>query len=124
MVFRPRGLIAIANRRSGSSCRPAAHHERLRSLIEVEHLTMRFGGLLAIDASPSAPVRARSPPSWPNGAETTVFNCITGSTNRRSALTLRATASTCWSGCWATNRPAGAGGADFPEHPLFPGMTC
>ncbi len=49
-------------------------------ILRVEHLTMRFGGLVAVKIS-------RSPPSaahitaliGPNGAgKTTVFNCITG----------------------------------------------
>jgi branched-chain amino acid transport system ATP-binding protein len=49
-------------------------------LIEVEHLTMRFGGLVAIDdVSFSAMPRAITAIIGPNGAgKTTVFNCITG----------------------------------------------
>lgn len=49
-------------------------------LIEVEHLTMRFGGLVAIDdVSFSARSRAITAVIGPNGAgKTTVFNCITG----------------------------------------------
>ncbi len=49
-------------------------------LIEVEHLTMRFGGLVAIDdVSFSARPRAITAIIGPNGAgKTTVFNCITG----------------------------------------------
>ena len=49
-------------------------------LIEVEHLTMRFGGLLAIDdVSFSARAREITAIIGPNGAgKTTVFNCITG----------------------------------------------
>ena len=49
-------------------------------LIEVEHLTMRFGGLLAIDdVSFSARPREITAIIGPNGAgKTTVFNCITG----------------------------------------------
>jgi len=50
------------------------------TLIEVEHLTMRFGGLVAIDdVSFSARPREITAIIGPNGAgKTTVFNCITG----------------------------------------------
>ena len=50
------------------------------ALIEVEHLTMRFGGLLAVDdVSFSARPREITAIIGPNGAgKTTVFNCITG----------------------------------------------
>ena len=49
-------------------------------LIEVEHLTMRFGGLLAVDdVSFSARPHEITAIIGPNGAgKTTVFNCITG----------------------------------------------
>jgi branched-chain amino acid transport system ATP-binding protein len=49
-------------------------------LIEVEHLTMRFGGLLAVDdVSFSARPGEITAIIGPNGAgKTTVFNCITG----------------------------------------------
>ena len=49
-------------------------------LIEVEHLSMRFGGLVAVDdVSFSAGPRAITAIIGPNGAgKTTVFNCITG----------------------------------------------
>jgi len=49
-------------------------------LIEVEHLTMHFGGLVAIDdVSFTARSRAITAVIGPNGAgKTTVFNCITG----------------------------------------------
>ena len=49
-------------------------------LIEVEHLTMRFGGLLAVDdVSFSGRPREITAIIGPNGAgKTTVFNCITG----------------------------------------------
>jgi branched-chain amino acid transport system ATP-binding protein len=51
-----------------------------RPLIQVDHLTMRFGGLLAIDdVSFSAENRQITAIIGPNGAgKTTVFNCITG----------------------------------------------
>lgn len=49
-------------------------------LLTVEHLTMQFGGLLAIDdVSFTAAERAITAIIGPNGAgKTTVFNCITG----------------------------------------------
>jgi len=49
-------------------------------LLTVEHLTMQFGGLIAIDdVSFSARDRAITAIIGPNGAgKTTVFNCITG----------------------------------------------
>ena len=49
-------------------------------LLEVEHLTMRFGGLVAIDAlSFTAQQRQITAIIGPNGAgKTTVFNCLTG----------------------------------------------
>jgi branched-chain amino acid transport system ATP-binding protein len=61
-------------------------------LIEVEHLTMRFGGLLAVDdVSFSASPREITAIIGPNGAgKTTVFNCITGFYKPSSGrLTLR-----------------------------------
>ena len=50
------------------------------SLLEVEHLTMRFGGLIAIDDLSFAAARGEiTAIIGPNGAgKTTVFNCITG----------------------------------------------
>jgi len=49
-------------------------------LLKVEHLTMRFGGLLAVnDVSFSARERDITAIIGPNGAgKTTVFNCLTG----------------------------------------------
>ncbi|WP_439816181.1 ABC transporter ATP-binding protein [Zavarzinia sp. CC-PAN008] len=49
-------------------------------LLDVEHLTMRFGGLLAIDdVSFQARTREITAIIGPNGAgKTTVFNCLTG----------------------------------------------
>jgi len=50
------------------------------ALLEVEHLTMRFGGLIAVnDLSFSASHSEITALIGPNGAgKTTVFNCITG----------------------------------------------
>jgi len=52
----------------------------MTSLLTVEHLTMRFGGLVAIDdLSFSAKGGAITAIIGPNGAgKTTVFNCLTG----------------------------------------------
>jgi branched-chain amino acid transport system ATP-binding protein len=49
-------------------------------LLEVEHLSMRFGGLLAVnDLSFTAYAREITAVIGPNGAgKTTVFNCLTG----------------------------------------------
>src|SRR5262249_3747837 len=49
-------------------------------LIEIEHLTMRFGGLVAVDdVSFIGRPREITAIIGPNGAgKTTVFNCITG----------------------------------------------
>ncbi len=51
-----------------------------RTLLTVEHLTMRFGGLIAIDdLSFTAREREITSIIGPNGAgKTTVFNCLTG----------------------------------------------
>ena len=49
-------------------------------LLDVEHLTMRFGGLIAVDdLSFTAYRREITAIIGPNGAgKTTVFNCLTG----------------------------------------------
>jgi branched-chain amino acid transport system ATP-binding protein len=51
-----------------------------RPLLEVEHVTMRFGGLFAVnDLSFTAASKAITAVIGPNGAgKTTLFNCITG----------------------------------------------
>lgn len=53
---------------------------RSEPLLAVEHLTMRFGGLVAVDdVSFNAANRAITAIIGPNGAgKTTVFNCLTG----------------------------------------------
>ncbi len=63
-----------------------------RPLLDVEHLTIRFGGLIAIDdLSFSARPREITALIGPNGAgKTTVFNCITGFYNPEvGRITLR-----------------------------------
>ncbi len=59
---------------------PAPPPSPARPLLTVEHLTMRFGGLVAIDdVSFVAHDRAITALIGPNGAgKTTVFNCLTG----------------------------------------------
>lgn len=61
---------------------PAARggNEQPTALLKVEHLTMRFGGLVAVDdISFEAPDAAITAIIGPNGAgKTTVFNCLTG----------------------------------------------
>ena len=54
--------------------------ETTRPLLDVEHLTMRFGGLVAIDdVSFAAAPKDITAIIGPNGAgKTTVFNCLTG----------------------------------------------
>ncbi|MCY4497168.1 MAG: ATP-binding cassette domain-containing protein [Rhodospirillaceae bacterium] len=54
--------------------------ESARPLLDVEHLTMRFGGLVAIDdVSFAAAPKDITAIIGPNGAgKTTVFNCLTG----------------------------------------------
>ena len=58
----------------------ATTHLADNTLLEVERLTMRFGGLVAInDVSFSARSRQITGVIGPNGAgKTTLFNCITG----------------------------------------------
>jgi branched-chain amino acid transport system ATP-binding protein len=59
---------------------PGANGGDRQPLLEVEHLTMRFGGLVAVnDVSFRAAPREITAIIGPNGAgKTTVFNCLTG----------------------------------------------
>jgi len=59
---------------------PAAHHWTNDPVLTVDHLTMRFGGLVAVDdLNFLAGRRDITAIIGPNGAgKTTVFNCITG----------------------------------------------
>ena len=81
MVWRPGGLLS----------RPGSHHPAPRQargggrlmaepLLEVNHLTMRFGGLVAVDdLNFTCFDREITAIIGPNGAgKTTVFNCLTG----------------------------------------------
>jgi len=68
--------MTVARNAAGS---PAAANGRI-PILTVEHLTMRFGGLIAIDdLSFVAGAREITAIIGPNGAgKTTVFNCLTG----------------------------------------------
>ena len=65
---------------AGARPRPQAGSLRMAPLLRVEHLSMRFGGLVAInDLSFTAERGHITALIGPNGAgKTTVFNCITG----------------------------------------------
>ena len=65
---------------AGARPRPQAESLRMAPLLRVEHLSMRFGGLVAInDLSFTAERGHITALIGPNGAgKTTVFNCITG----------------------------------------------
>jgi ABC-type branched-subunit amino acid transport system ATPase component len=71
-------------------------------LLEVSDLTMRFGGLKAVDGLSFTAARGEiTAVIGPNGAgKTTAFNCITGSRTR----TVRRSS---WSGCRDIASPAG-----------------
>ena len=62
------------------------------SILAVDHLSMRFGGIVAVnDLSFAAERRKITALIGPNGAgKTTVFNCITGF-YRRTSGTMRLT---------------------------------
>ena len=93
----------------------------------VEHLTMRFGGLVAVDdVSFVADAAQITAIIGPNGAgKTTVFNCLTGfykPTVGRLTLHIRSAAGSCWNRWRATRSPSRRGWrADLPEHPAVSG---
>ena len=92
MIWKPRGLdllprsprssCASADRCAPTWSRRGTADERAAAapLLTVEHLTMRFGGLVAIDDLSFSAARGEiTAIIGPNGAgKTTVFNCITG----------------------------------------------
>ena len=91
MLWRPRGIIAsrepsiVLKERRAVGGRPRQRRSRMRRwltdpLLKVEHLTMRFGGLTAVDdVSFDVGREDITALIGPNGAgKTTVFNCITG----------------------------------------------
>ena len=73
MIMKPRGLLA--NREPSILL-----NKKMNKILEINHLTMKFGGLIAIDdVSFSVEKNAITSLIGPNGAgKTTVFNCITG----------------------------------------------
>ena len=107
---------------SAASPRPMPDPHPRRST----HLTMRFGGLVAIgDLSFAAGRGDITALIGPNGAgKTTVFNCITGfykPTEGMITLTSRRREPTCWSACRTSASTQGQGGPHLPEHPPVPG---
>ena len=92
MVWRPRGLIStpqpigLSQQNEDASCADSwptrGTDERVGRdpVLDVEHLTMRFGGLVAVDDLSFNVGRGDiTALIGPNGAgKTTVFNCITG----------------------------------------------
>ena len=91
MIWKPRGLVStrlpsiFLKERKAVSRRPRQGGARLMNwlnstLLAVENLTMRFGGLIAVNAfSFSAGRGDITALIGPNGAgKTTVFNCVTG----------------------------------------------
>ena len=87
IAWKPRGFIAtrepslvLKPRRAVDALVREGMDERSVLILRVEHLTMRFGGLVAVqDLSFIAERGAITALIGPNGAgKTTVFNCITG----------------------------------------------
>ncbi|MGD9951694.1 MAG: ABC transporter ATP-binding protein [Burkholderiales bacterium] len=98
-------------------------------LLSVEHLTMRFGGLVAVDdVSFDAPAGRITAVIGPNGAgKTTVFNCLTGfykPTSGRMRLRHPARGEFLLERMEGYAIPARAGMArTFQNIRLFPGMS-
>ena len=86
-----------------------------RPLLDVEHVTMRFGGLFAVnDLSFSAEARAITAIIGPNGAgKTTLFNCITGFYKPQSHRPERRRRSVCWNAWTTMTSSPGQGGPTF-----------
>src|SRR6202042_676827 len=73
--------LGAPRRAQGDRPRPRQGGARVSdALLRVEHLTMRFGGLVAVNGLTFTPRRGDiTGLIGPNGAgKTTVFNCITG----------------------------------------------
>ena len=126
MVLRPRGLIG--HREPSIRLHPRGlRWQRMNGagpLIEVEHLTMRFGGLIAVDdVSFIGRPQEITAIIGPNGAgKTTVFNCITGFYKPTSravcpACTRRDRDYLLERMARPRDRPARAGRPHVPEHP-------
>jgi branched-chain amino acid transport system ATP-binding protein len=98
-------------------------------ILKVEHLSMRFGGLVAInDLSFEAGRGDITALIGPNGAgKTTVFNCITGfykPTDGHDHAAQKDGKEFCSSGCRASDQPRKAKVArTFQNIRLFSGMT-
>ena len=86
------------------------------AILEAENVTMRFGGLTAVDSVNFRVERGEIMGLiGPNGAgKTTFFNCLTG-------LYLPTTGRVVFDGAVLPPKPRqggqGGGGADLPEHP-------
>ncbi len=160
MIWKPRGLVSTRSpsiflkERKAVSRRSRQRGPRLMNwltspLLAVENLTMRFGGLIAVNAFSFSVGRGDiTALIGPNGAgKTTVFNCVTGfykPTEGRLALARdgivtkedieaadecerpargddqrRALSARAHAG--PRDRPQGAGRAHLPEHPPVPG---
>ena len=119
-------------RRQATGSGDTAGQDRLReqpAILDVEGLTMRFGGLVAVDAVSFVARRGDiTALIGPNGAgKTTVFNCITGFYRpTEGALRLhRADGTTAELQRLKDHRIARAGVArTFQNIRLFPGMTA
>jgi branched-chain amino acid transport system ATP-binding protein len=108
---------------------PAATAPPPAAILEVGHLTMRFGGLTAVDRVSFAALRgAITALIGPNGAgKTTVFNCITGfyRPSEGSIRLHRRDVAVAQLHRMAGHRIARAGVArTFQNIRLFPGMTA
>ena len=136
MVWRPRGIVGTrapsialesgAPIQGSGQRRPRMRRWQTDPLLKVEHLTMRFGGLLAVDDVSFEVGRSDiTALIGPNGAgKTTVFNCITGfykPTEGLMQLDHPDGRASCWSGSTThdinAKRPRRP---HLPEHPAVP----
>jgi branched-chain amino acid transport system ATP-binding protein len=151
MIWKPRGLVSTREPSAFLKERKAVSGDLVGRatadaladdpLLTVEHLTMRFGGLLAVnDLSFEARRGDITALIGPNGAgKTTVFNCITGFYKPTRAASPRAGApmptsrrrrhrdracrkaiSTCSSACPTSRSPEAKVARTFQNIRLFP----